>query len=108
MGLTIGAIIELLNNLKLTQQSMDWMEDLPDEVWKNVLEGKCKELCHWLDVDKRRWYETSISVYAIADGIFGVRKVSDLSSEQMTVGDVYRTLEFFEMEEVKTITYKKK
>lgn len=108
MGLTVKAIIELLNELKINQSSIDWLEDLPEKIYYDVFEGKHKDLGTGLDVDKHRWYETSIDVIGIADGIMGVRIISDIFSESTTVEDCYNTLQFFEMEEVKVITYKRK
>ena len=108
MGLSIGAIIELLNKLNLTQENTHWMEDLPHDIWESLFEDKFKELKSGLYVDKHRWYETSVSVYALADGILGVRSVSGLFSEQMTVDDVFWSLKFFEMEEITTTSYKLK
>ncbi|MAX51489.1 MAG: hypothetical protein CMH22_05875 [Methylophaga sp.] len=67
-----------------------------------------KDLASYLDVDKRRWYETAIDVFQLKgfDKIIGVRFVGDLFSETMMWEDADHYLKFFEMEEVKTVTYK--
>lgn len=61
-----------------------------------------------LDVDKHRWYETSITVLKHEEGFLGIRFITDQFSEQSSMEDHYWTLEAFEMEEVKTVTYKVK
>ncbi len=96
-------IIEKLNNLKILQKSIEFEEDLPEEIYKQYFEGR--DLDSGLDVQKHRWYETSISVYEIAEGFLGVRSVTDVFSEQSEVIDMFHTLEFFEMKQVQTTTY---
>ncbi len=108
MNKSIKELIDRLNNLKIHQRSIDWMEDLPDDIYQEVFKGKYTEVVDDLDVDTHRWYETSISVIGILDSYLGVRRVSNTFSESMCVDDVYHHLEFFEMKEVKTITYKQK
>lgn len=104
--MTIQELVKKLNYLKIPQ-TFDWEESLPEEIYTHHFEDQFEVLQDQLDVDKHRWYETSITVINISDvGILGVRSVTDVFSEQMTVGDCYYTLEFFEMEEVRTISYK--
>lgn len=97
-------IIKQLNDLKITQRSIDFLEDLPEDIYKKYFEGK--EVDNDLSVDKHRWYETSITVFEIPKGYIGVRSVTDLFSEQSSVYDMFWTLQFFEMEPIVTTTYK--
>jgi tRNA uridine 5-carbamoylmethylation protein Kti12 len=61
-----------------------------------------------LDIDKHRWYETGVSVWKLNEGFLGVRSVTNIYSESSSVEDMFWNLIFFEMEEIQTITYKKK
>lgn len=96
-------IIEELNNLKILQKSMDFLEDLPEEVVDKYFEDYVTE---GLEVDKHRWYETSLSVYKVEQGLIGVVSVTDLFSESSEVEDIFYTLQFHEVAEVPSITYK--
>ena len=96
-------IIEELNNLKILQKSMDFLEDLPEEVVDKYFEDCVTE---GLEVDKHRWYETSLSVYKVEQGLIGVVSVTDLFSESSEVEDIFYTLQFHEVAEVPSITYK--
>ncbi len=99
-------LLSELNKERILQKSIDWAECLPDEVWEGYFKGNFKELARNIDLDKRRWHETSISVIEIFEGILGIRHISQLYSEISSCEDIYFHLEFFEMEEAKTITYK--
>lgn len=98
-------IIEELNNLKITQKSIDFSEDLSEDIYDKYFKNCVEE---GLSVDKHRWYETSISVYKTDKGLLGVKSITDLFSEQSQCEDIFHTLEFFEMEEIPLISYKKK
>lgn len=58
-----------------------------------------------LDVDKHRWYETSVSVYAIGEWFLGIAGVSGLFSEPMTFSDCDVETIAYEMEAVQSVTY---
>ena len=99
-------LIKKLNEHELIQNS-SWDESLPDEIWSNDFENKHQVVAENLDVDKHRWYETSIVVIEFEDGsLMGTRVVSDLFSESMSFEDVDWGMVFFEMEPVTTVTYK--
>lgn len=98
-------LIEKLNNLKISQTSYEWQEDIPEDILKEYFEGKFEEVVENIDVDKHRWYETSITVLEFIDGFMGVRTVTDLFSENMDYSDCYYELKFFEMEEFTTTSY---
>lgn len=98
-----------IDKLKFKQTTVDWEESIPGDIWNKYFEGKFETIDFDLDVDKHRWYETSVDVLLFEDGkIFGVEKVSDLFSESMSYSDCYHTITFFEMEEVQTVTYRVK
>jgi predicted restriction endonuclease len=97
-------IIEELNNLKIIQKSIDFEEDLPEEIYEKYFNQK--PLKTELDIDKHRWYETGESVWKTEKGLLGVRSVTNIYSENSSVEDMFWELMFFEMEEVQTISYK--
>lgn len=92
-------LIEELNAQHIVQSQDE--EDLDEilEDWDFIENG--------LDIDKHRWYETSIAVFKNKDNnsYLGVRIVSDIFSESMSISDVEHEYKFYEMEPVTTITY---
>ena len=61
-----------------------------------------------IDIDKHRWYETSISIFKCSDGLLGIRLPSQLYSESSEWSDLYSGIEFYEVEEVMEVVYKTK
>lgn len=100
-------LIEKLNALQIEQCSYEWTEDLPEDIYNKYFADIDAEDLE-LYVDKHRWYETSVSVYKIGDEFLGVESVTDVFSEQMGYSDCGHTLNFFEMEEFSTVSYKVK
>ena len=98
-------LLKQLNELNIIQKSYELKEDLPQVIYKKHFKNL---LASGLEVDKHRWYETSIYVFKTELGIIGVRAVTDLFSEMGEIEDVYHKLEFFEMQEITTVTYIKK
>lgn len=98
-------LVEYLNGLKIIQIGgiEDW-EEIPEDIYEKyfknleIVDGN-------LDVDKHRWYETSISIFKNDEGFIGVRSVTDVKGESNCIQDMYWTLSFFEMEEVMKPTY---
>jgi hypothetical protein len=99
-------IIEELNNLNIIQTSIDFEENIPEEIYEKYFSSN--PLKQELDIDKHRWYETGVSVWKLNEGFLGVRSVTNIYSESSSVEDMFWNLIFFEMEEIQTITYKKK
>ena len=107
-------LIQAINDAKIFQNA-DWEEMyFPDEI-EYILE-RCEILADGLDVEKHRWYETSVTVYELlADNLFGqdeyelfgIRYATNIFSEQMGYHDIYHVIEAFPMKEMKTITYVK-
>jgi hypothetical protein len=100
-------LILKLNDLKITQTSSDWEEDVPEDIYNEYLDGAYTELAYDLDVDTHRWYETSITVLDFSGFFIGVRYITNMFSESQDYEDCYHHLEFFEMEEFTKISYKK-
>lgn len=100
-------LLEQLQGLKIVQTSMDWAENLPEQIWNDHFKGNFKQLKIGLDVDTHRWYETSISVVEIYGKPLGIRHITNLFSESTSCGDCHVTIEFFEMEEVVVKSYQR-
>lgn len=100
-------IIQELNDLKILQTSLEWVEDLPEEIWLKYFEGN-QFVNDELDVEKHRWYHLATSITKIGNQFLGVRYISEIKSELMDCGDIHHHLEFFEMLEVIKPTYIRK
>jgi len=102
-------LIEKLNDLKILQVRGDWQENIPEDIWKEYFENTpFEEVAFDLDVDTHRWYETSTIVIRI-DGVFmGINCITNTFSESMDYEDCYHYLEFMEMEEFQTVSYRAK
>lgn len=100
-------LLEQLQGLKIVQTSIDWAENLPEQIWNDHFKANFKELKNGLDVDQRRHYETSISVIEIYEKLLGIRHITNLYSESSSCEDCYVTIEFFEMEEVVVKSYQR-
>ena len=61
-----------------------------------------------INIDKHRWYETSISVFKCSDGLLGIRLPSQLYSESSEWSDLYSGIEFYNVEEAQEVVYKVK
>ena len=98
-------IVEKINSLKLIQKK--YWEDIefPEEI-QSVLD-KCEIVETDLDVDKHRWYETSLVVYKLNDEYFGIRYVTDTFSESSSIEDMYWQICAIPMKQVQKITYEK-
>lgn len=102
-------LIEKLNGLKITQVSGDWQENIPDDIWKEYFDGKnLKEIAWNLDTDTHRWYETSTTVFEFGGVYMGVNYITNMFSESQDYEDCYHTIEFMEMEEYVTTSYRAK
>jgi hypothetical protein len=101
-------LFEQLQKLRIVQTSINWVEDLPEQIWNDHFKGNFKTLKNMLDIDQRGWYETSITVIEIYGKLLGIRHVSNLYSENKSCEDYNVTIEFFEMEEIMIKSYKRK
>ncbi len=101
------SLLDELSKQPIIATSCDWVECIPSEIWEKHFKENCKGPMKGLDVDRHRWYEISTSVIEIYGKVLGIRHVTNLFSESMDVSDCCEPLEFFEMEEIKTVSYKK-
>ena len=102
--MTNKELVEHLNSLNITQTS-EWSEDIPEEIWNEQFKDNHHVIAKGLNVDKHRWYELSTEVIKRNNGFMGVRSVTDCFSESSSIEDMCHDLEFFEMEEVSSVTY---
>jgi hypothetical protein len=100
-------LLKELKNINTEQTSIEWDENIPEEIWNNHFKGNFKELKSGLEVDTRRWYETSISVIEIYSKPLGIKHITNLFSESSSCEDCYVHIEFFEMEEITIKSYKR-
>ena len=101
-------LVKMLNDLNLSQDSMDWAENIPFDIYNTLFKNKHQVVAYNLDIDKHRWYETSTVVVEINNCFLGISLVTDVFSEDMDVSDCGEEISFFEMEEIKITSYKKK
>ena len=98
-------LIEAINSSK-TLQNDDFNEmEFPQEIQEII--DVCRIVASDLDVEKHRWYETSITVYELDEEYFGIRYITTIYSENTEFSDIYHTLEAFPMKAISTITYVK-
>jgi hypothetical protein len=98
-------VLNELKGLKIIQKSIDFEEDLPEYIFGKYF---LKPVATELEIDKHRWYETSVSVWETEKGLLGVRSITNIYSESSSVEEMYWELRFFEMESFATISYKVK
>lgn len=106
--MNIKELVQKLNDLKITQTDGEWEENIPEDIYNEYLEGTYQEVNYDLDVDTHRWYETSITVLEFPKGFIGVRYITNMFSESQGYEDCYHTIEFMEMEEFSTVSYREK
>jgi len=99
--------IEKLNELKIIQKNIEFIEDLPEDIYKEYFEGK-KPVEEGIGVDKHRWYETSIKVFEFEGKFLGVESITDMFSESSSVEDCFHTIRFLEMETLEAVIYREK
>jgi len=101
-------IINRLNELSITQKTFDWIESLPDDVYKETfMQIPIREITT-VGVSEHRWYENGIIVYEFEEykgTFFGVNCVTKAYSENSDAEDFCHTLVFYEMEEIPAVTY---
>lgn len=95
-------LVKMLNDLEILQTDLEFEKSIPEELYNKYFKSA---VGGGIDVERHRWYETDITVYEVEDGLLGVRAVSLLYSEQSSIEDIFWHLQFFEMEEIRTITY---
>lgn len=101
------ALLAQLKGCTEFESRHDFLEVLPESIAEEHFksEENYKIVAEGLDVDKHRWYETSITVIEIYGRLLGVRLVTDLFSESMSYSDVGWEPAFFEMVQVQVVSY---
>lgn len=98
---------ELLDLLK--QRHKTQKQHPEEDLYETLEELKAENVACDLDVDKHRWYETSITVYKVptdeGDMFFGVRACTGIFSEDTGFEDICWEYSFFEMEEINKPIY---
>lgn len=105
---SMTSLIQKLNNLQIHQTKSEWEDNIPDDIYREYFFGNYETIDSNIDVDTHRWYETSIEVLKFEEGLLGVRYITNMFSESQDYEDCYHHLQFFEMEEFTTITYRAK
>lgn len=102
-------LIKELNDLELVQTSNDFEEEIPQEYEKYFENFVASEI----DVYKYRMPKISTTVFKFGENeYFGVEVISDIIIDNNSTISEYEKinhkLKFFEMKEIKTVTYTKK
>lgn len=102
-------LLERLNEKEIRQVDCSWYENIPDDIWQEYFtDSNYTVLKSDIDVDKHRWLERSTVAIGIEGHILGINLVTQIYSESNDIDDIYSILLFFEMEAIKSVTYKKK
>lgn len=96
------------SEIKQTEWADEWIYNLPEDIQELFKQGDYKVVETGIDVCGHRWYETSITVVEVFGSLLGIRLVSKSYSETQELEDIYHFLEFREMEEFTTVSYKQK
>lgn len=99
-------LIKKMNELKIVQKNGAWEECIPSNIWDKYFNNKHVVVAHGLSIDTHRWYELSVTVIKIAGKLMGIKYITNLFSEASSYEDCYHYLQFYEMELIKTISYK--
>ena len=98
MSVISEELIKQINEAKIV--SVHHLEDdFPHVEWKSIAT---------LGHDEHRWYVIATEVYKVGGTFIGVSGLVSLKSESMSWSDADVMCEAFEMEEVQSVTYKKK
>jgi hypothetical protein len=93
-------MLKELQSSKIVQKG-DWGESIPQDIWDRYIKGSdCKTVAHDIDIDRHRWYETSITVIEIFGRYLGIRSITNIYSEMSGYDDFMWEIAFFEVESV--------
>lgn len=108
--------IKYLNDLKIWQSSIDWVEDMPEDNEMIIKLIESEVVKDKIMIDRHRWYETCFCICKIKvglppfdqDWLIAVKYVNNVYSENMGVEDCDHMLSFHDVdvEVIKTINYK--
>jgi len=101
-------LLTKLQALKITQRKGEWEENIPDDIWNEYFENTPYVEVGWgISVDTHGWYETATTVISMYDKFLGIHYITNMFSENQGYKDCNVKMEFMEMKEVQTITYKR-
>jgi hypothetical protein len=95
---TVKELIDEINALKLNTPNA--VEDTID------MEGITR--VDTINLDEHRWYTNGTIVFKVGNEFFGVRGRVSMKSEESSWDDICAECQAFEMEEVPSVTYRKK
>ena len=95
---TIKELIDQINEARL---------DTPHKV-EDIIDMDGIEVVTTVDTDEHRWYVNGTVVFKAGNEFFGVRGPVSLKSESSSWADICAECEAFEMEQVPSVTYRKK
>ena len=101
-----NGLLKELNKNEIEQTSY-WEDCIPKEIYKKYFD-KYTLVTTGIDIDTHRWYETSTTVIKIYGKFLGIDHIAQVFSESMGFGDCGVNINFFEMEEFTTVSYRKK
>ena len=90
--------------MKIVQKNIELLECLPEDIYKEYFADK-NSVARDLEIDRHRWYETSVIVFKVLEGYIGCRYVSNVFSERMSPEDIGHYLKFEEYIPKSIITY---
>lgn len=106
----LNELIEKLNKYCSENNIYD-IDDMSDEIWDELEQAKFQHVAT-VDHDEHRWYVLAENVYSVLIGgekhYIGVWEVDTLKSECMSVEDCMCEIEFYEMEQFTTVSYRRK
>lgn len=83
--------------------------DMEDSLCYDFLDKELPQrVAEKLEIEKKKWYEVSTSVYKLEDGFVGVRGVSTIYSEYMDAVNCGFRCTANEYQEIPSVTYKRK
>ena len=93
-------LLKKLNDSNIIQKTEFCDEYRPNEMRESIL-------IKWrTNTETHKWYETSIAVFKLHGRLLGVRHISNLLTEVSSIESINFKLEFYEMDEFKTVSYK--
>jgi hypothetical protein len=100
-------LLEKLKKLNITQERGDWEENIPEEIWNEYFNDNYSCVASGLEIDTHRWYECSTEVIEIFGRYLGIHFLTNSFSESQEIRDCDVIMDFYEMEEINTVSYKK-
>ena len=103
----ISNIIRHLNTLKIVQESINWFEDFPEQLWEDYLCSCYRKttISGESNYNGYKMVDTSIDVFDLPVGALGVEYVSRNLNGFYDLSDIKHVLKFYELIKISTETY---